>query len=77
MWNEGDISAKMKENKEIQQRLKKAQDKRQESRDRAFLRLMFFGKLGPAAKFINNEDAVKGVHSLSEDIKTILLKCCV
>ena len=34
---------------------------------------MLLGKIGPAAKFINNEDAVKGVHSLNKEIKTILL----
>ena len=63
----------MKENKEIQKRLRKTLDRREESRDRAFLRNMLLGKIGPAAKFINNEDAVKGVHTLTEEIKTILL----
>ena len=55
----------MKENKEIQKRLRKTLDRREESRDRAFLRNMLLGKIGPAAKFINNEDAVKGVHTLT------------
>ena len=30
------------------------------------------GKLGAAAKFINNDDNIKGVHSLTEEIKEIL-----
>ena len=34
---------------------------------------MMFGKLGPAAKFINNDDTVKGVHTLNQEIKQILL----
>ena len=34
---------------------------------------MMLGKIGPAAKYINNEDAVKGVHPLNEEIKNILL----
>ena len=34
---------------------------------------MLLGKTGSAAKFINNEDGVKGVHSLSSEIKQILL----
>ena len=34
---------------------------------------MMFGKVGQAAKFINNEDSVKGVHSHTEEIKQILL----
>ena len=33
---------------------------------------MLLGKTGPAAKSINNEDTVKGVHNLNEEIKTIL-----
>ena len=33
---------------------------------------MLTGKLGDAAKKINNEDAIKGVHQLSEEIKEIL-----
>ena len=31
-----------------------------------------FGKIGPAAKYINNDDNVKGVHPLTEEIKEIL-----
>ena len=72
-WNEGEIDAIMSEDKEIQKRLKKSFERKEESRDRAFLRNMLLGKIGPAAKFINNEDAVKGVHNLNEEIKTILL----
>ena len=71
-WNGGDIKAIMKENKEIQKRLQKSHEKKEESRDRAFVRNMLLGKIGPAAKYINNEDAVKGVHNMNEEIKAIL-----
>ena len=38
-----------------------------------FVNLMLLGKLGDAAKKINNDDAIKGVHSLDSQIKDILL----
>ena len=34
--------------------------------------LMLSGKIGDAAKKINNEDTIKGVHQLSNEIKEIL-----
>ena len=33
---------------------------------------MSLGKLGDAAKKVNNEDSIKGVHPLTEKIKEIL-----
>jgi hypothetical protein len=35
---------------------------------------MMFGKIGDAAKFINNDDSVKGVHQLNDEIKKTLLE---
>ena len=57
---------------EIQKRLKKPTPRKEESRAKAFVRLMMLGKLGQAAKFINNDDNIKGVHSLTSEIKGIL-----
>lgn len=54
--------------------MSKAFEGKEQSRDRLFMKNMLFGKLGPAAKFINNEDAIKGVHSLTDEIKEILLQ---
>ena len=61
-WTKGDLVSLMKETKEIQKRMTSSLTKKEESRERAFLRLMMFGKVGQAAKFINNNDAIKGVH---------------
>ena len=33
---------------------------------------MLLGKIGDAAKKINNDDSIKGVHQLSEKIQNIL-----
>ena len=33
-----------------------------------------FGKVIKAAKFINNEDSIKGVHQLNDEIKNVLLE---
>ena len=33
---------------------------------------MTVAKVGQAAKFINDEDSIKGVHQLSDEIKNIL-----
>ena len=33
---------------------------------------MMLGKIGQAAKYINNDDSVKGVHPLTDEIKNIL-----
>ena len=72
MVQKGEIRSLMSETNEVQKRLKKAAAKKEETREKAFVRLMMFGKIGPAAKFINNEDAVKGVHSLNDEITNIL-----
>ena len=72
-WQKGELDQIMAEANEIQKRMKKAQDKKkEESREKAFVRLMMLGKIGPAAKYVNNDDNVKGVHSLNAEIKEIL-----
>ena len=79
-WKDGDIESLMSEAREIQKRLAKsiALDKKNEiakekAREQTFVKNMMFGKVGPAAKFINNEDSTKGVHTLTDEIKEILL----
>ena len=63
----------MAETKQIQKRMKKIQNKKkEETREKAFIRLMMMGKIGPAAKFINNDDNIKGVHSLAAEIQEVL-----
>ena len=71
-WADGDLKSIMAETSEIQKRMKKSLSRKEESREKAFIRLMTFGKIGPAAKFINNDDDVKGVHPLNAQIKEIL-----
>ena len=63
----------MNEGKEIQKRMRKSIEKKQDAKERAFLNNMMLGKVASAARYINNEDAVKGVHELNEEIKEILL----
>ena len=62
----------MAEANEIQRRMEKALTRKEETREKAFVRLMMFGKIGEAAKYINNDDAIKGVHPLNKEIKDIL-----
>ena len=71
-WTNGDLSSLMDETNEIQKRMTSSITKKEESREKAFVRLMMFGKIGQAAKFINNDDAIKGVHQLNNEIKGIL-----
>ena len=71
-WSVGDLDSLMSEGKEIQKRMKKSIERKEQSKERAFLNNMMLGKVGAAAKFINNDDAIKGVHNLTDEIKTIL-----
>ena len=52
--------------------MSEATAKKEETREKAFIRLMMLGKIGPAAKYINNDDNIKGVHPLTNEIKDIL-----
>ena len=71
-WNTGDITSLLSEACEIQKRMKKAIGRREQSQHNHFIRLMMFGKIGDAAKKINNDDSIKGVHPLNDEIKDIL-----
>ena len=65
----------MEEAREIQKRIKVKPNKDMtEANNKAFTNLMLMGKLGDAAKKINNDDSIKGVHTLDENIKEILQK---
>ena len=66
-WKQGDIKSLLAENREIQSKLKTTQKKKQESREKAFVRHMLLGKVSKAMNFINNEDSTRGVHPI---------KCC-
>ena len=61
-WKNGNLNSLLDETNEIQKRLKKTLTRKQESNEKAFIRLMTVGKVGQAAKFISNEDSIKGVH---------------
>ena len=65
----------MDEAAEIQRRIKtKTNTDKTEANQKAFVNLMLLGKLRDAAKKINNDDSIKGVHSLDDNIKAILQK---
>ena len=72
LWTEGKITLLIDEGKEIQKKLTAKLQKKKENKEQAFIRLMLLGKVGPAMKFVNNEDNTRGVHSLSETIKELL-----
>ena len=73
-WKSGDIKSLMDETAEIQRRLKprKSEGDRTEENQKSFVKLMLLGKIGDAAKKVNNEDTIKGVHTLSDEIQNIL-----
>ena len=73
-WKNGDIKSLMDEAAEIQRRLKSKTGvgSKDGADQKAFVKLMLLGKVGEAAKKINNDDSIKGVHQLSDEIKEIL-----
>ena len=71
-WNEGDLDRLLSENREIQKKLRRSQEKKKESKEKAFSRLMLLGKVSQAMKFVNSEDETRGVHSLTDEIKDLL-----
>ena len=74
-WQNGELKSLMDETNEIQRRInKKKAEQKEQKQVKYFLNLMMFGKVGEAAKKVNNDDSVKGVHPLSEEIKDILQK---
>ena len=72
LWAAGDLKSIMAENREIQKKLRRNHEKRSQSKDKNFIKLMLLGKISQAMKFINNEDNTRGVHSLSNEIKQLL-----
>ena len=52
-WTKGDLQGLLEECKEIQKRLVKSQKLKEESNEKAFVRLMLLGKLRQASKFID------------------------
>ena len=75
-WKSGNIESLMDEAREIQKRIKTtaSKDKATYDQKKAFINSMLLGKLGDAAKKVNNDDAIKGVHVLDNNIKEILQK---
>ena len=73
-WKEGQLKSILDETSEIQRRLskKKKGEKNEDMNEKTFIKLMLQGKIGDAAKKINNEDSIKGVHQLNEEITEIL-----
>ena len=72
LWRNGNLEALCKEGNEIQLKLQQTIQKKKENKDKAFCRLMLLGKVGPAMKFIDNEDPTVGVHPITAEIKTLL-----
>ena len=72
LWSDGNLDAILSESREIQKRLKRSHEKKRESKEKAFCRLMLQGKVSQAMKFINSEDDTRGVHTLTDEIKQLL-----
>ena len=45
LWKDGDLDRVLSENREIQKKLRRNQDKKKESKEKAFSRLMLLGKV--------------------------------
>ncbi len=71
-WKDGELNDILSEVREIQKRLKKMQKVKEESRSKAFCRLMFRGKVGQALRFIDSESGIKGVHKVNRQVKGLL-----
>ncbi len=72
LWKEGKIGELLSECKEIQKRLKKGKEKREETKLKRFTNLMLLGKVKEAVKTINADSDVTGVHELTQKIKQAL-----
>ena len=71
-WSSGDLDALMAQCREIQKWLSQKRNQQQESKRKAFVRLMLVGKVKQALGFINNDSDVTGIHMPTEEIKQIL-----
>ena len=65
-WAQGDLAQLLNECDEIQSRLAKAKAKKDESRKKAFCRLMLASRINQACKFIDNNDSITGVHKITD-----------
>ena len=63
LWNDGDLDSILAENREIQKKLKTSQDKKKETKERAYCRLMLQAKVSQAMKFVDSENETRGVHN--------------
>ena len=70
-WKKGDLVSLMSEARVIQKKVLKDAKVERRNRTKGFCRLMMEGKVGQALKCINNNDTVKGVHKLTNDIMEI------
>ena len=71
-WSNGDLHSLMAECREIQRRLISARNHKAETDRKAFCRHMLMGNVKKAMSFINNNDDVRGVHTVTNDIKELL-----
>ena len=72
LWKNGDLKKLMSECNEIQKRIRLSKKREEESKKKAFCRLMLLGKIGQACKFVDHGNTVVGVHSISDKIKQAL-----
>ena len=56
----------------FKKKLKNNKDKKTESKQKAFSRLILLGKISQAMKYVDSENDTKGVHSLTDEIKQLL-----
>ena len=73
-WSAGDLKSLMDECRAIQKRLTVSNKIQAESNRKAFCRHMLAGKVKKAMGFINNNNDIKGVHTVTDEIKEILQK---
>ena len=72
MWKKGKLDKLYDKGTEIQKRMLKTKQHAAESNRKAFCRLMFEGKVRQATKFIETGDTIKGVHSITPEVKHAL-----
>ena len=71
-WKAGAIKELVEECRAIQKRMVTSKKRNILSNRKAFCRLMLAGKVKQALKFINNDNNVKGVHAVNDEIKSTL-----
>ena len=71
-WKDQKINCLLKEAREIQRRLQKQRDAKDQSNEKAFVKLMLAGKVAQAMKHIDANSVTKGVHEVTEPVLTKL-----